>query len=306
MKNQHQTLFAYCLLSIICTLFFSCAESEFSDYEQTKTGLYYKFHIHGKDTIHPQYGNVIRIKMIQCLNDSILQNTNDFSPDGLDQYLSEPRFKGAIEEGIRLMCINDSATFLVNSDSVNKYYPTPDSLKMFKPKSHLVFNIKLMQIKTMQEVQWEQEQQFKVYVNERKEKEQPEIEQYLKDNHIDVKPTAKGIYFIEKEKGKGKNPKDGDTVVVHYNGTLLDGTIFDSSVKRNEPFTFVVNDKGQMSVIPGWNEGIKMLKKGSSATFIIPSKLAYDSIGIINPQTKKYFILPYTPLVFDIQLLNIK
>jgi peptidylprolyl isomerase len=110
------------------------------------------------------------------------------------------------------------------------------------------------------------------------------------------------MYLIEKEKGKGVCPKDGDSVVVHYTGSFLDGTIFDSSVKRNEPFGFTV---GKKRVIPGWEEALKLMKKGTVATIILPSSLAYDSTGYINRQTGKYFIPPYAPMKFDIQLLDI-
>jgi FKBP-type peptidyl-prolyl cis-trans isomerase len=75
--------------------------------------------------------------------------------------------------------------------------------------------------------------------------------------------------------------------------------MFDSSVQRNEPFTFVVNDKGKYGVIPGWNEAIKKMRKGSIATIIVPSSLAYGEQG-------RGKIPPYCPLKFEIQLLEIK
>ena len=130
-----------------------------------------------------------------------------------------------------------------------------------------------------------------------------ELSQYIQDNHIDVKPTATGLYLIEKEKGKGASPKDGDSVIVHYTGSFLDGTIFDSSVKRNQPFGFTV---GAKHVIAGWDEALMLMKKGTVATIILPSSLAYDSAGYINKQTGKYFIPPYCPMKFDIQLFDIK
>jgi len=285
-------------------LFFSsCTNSKYSDYEKTATGLMYKFHKHGNDTVHPKYGEVVRITMIKRMDDSTLETTDVVSPDGVEQYLGEPTFKGAIEEGIRLMTIGDSVTFLINTDSINKYYPAKDSTKNFKPNSFLAIDMKLSNIRTMEDVRWEQEQKRKQFIAERKEKGPQELSQYIQDNHIDVKPTKNGMYFIETVKGKGSSPKDGDTAVVHYTGSFLNGTIFDSSVKRNEPFNFVV---GAKQVIEGWEQAIKMMKKGTTATIILPYNLAYDSTGYMNRETGKYFIPPYAPMKFDIQLLDIK
>ncbi|MEK6616480.1 MAG: FKBP-type peptidyl-prolyl cis-trans isomerase [Bacteroidota bacterium] len=304
MKSNFKLKFiAYCLLPAAALWLLSCSNSKFSDFEKTETGLMYKFHSRGTDTLHPHYEQIVTVKMAKRLDDSVLESTNIISPNGIDQYLRETTFKGAVEEGILMMTIGDSATFLISTDSINKYYPAKDSTKKFKPNSYLAFDIKLMNIKTMQEVQSEQEQKRQQYVNDRKEKEPKELIRYIQDNHIEVNPTASGLYLIETTKGKGASPKDGDSVTVHYTGSFLDETIFDSSVKRNQPFGFVV---GAKHVIEGWEQAIKMMKKGSMATIILPSSLAYDSTGYINQQTGKYFIPPYSPMKFDIQLLEIK
>lgn len=285
---------------------FSCAHSEFADYEKSETGLMYKFHTKGKDTIHAKYDQVVRVKLAKRLGDSTLESTAAVSPDGIEQLLQKGAFKGAIEEGITMMGIGDSATFLISTDSINKYYPARDSTKNFKSNSYMAFDVKLLNIQTKEEVMWEREQSRKAYVADRKEKEPQELTQYIQDNHVDAKPNAKGIYIMETVKGSGASPKDGDSVVVHYTGSFLNGTVFDSSVKRGQPFGFIVNAQGERSVIPGWNEAIKMMKKGTTATIILPSSMAYDSTGYMNPKTGKYFIPPYSPMKFDIQLLDIK
>ncbi len=303
--NGMKNLAAALLIMGTCFLF-SCSTSEYSDYQKTENGLMYKYHIHGTDTAHPKYGEIVRLKMVTKIGDSVLQSTAEIAPDGIRKNLPQPAFHGAVEEGIRMMVVGDSMTFLISTDSINKYYPAKDSTKNFKSKTYLAFGLKLVNIQTREEVMWEEEQNRKKFTEERKSLGPKELSQYITDNHIDVKPTASGLYLMLKEKGNGPVPKDGDTVTVQYTGTFLDGTIFDSSVKRNEPFKFVVNDKGRMSVIPGWNEAVKLMKKGTIATVILPSSLGYDSIGVPNPQTRKYFIAPYTPLKFDIQLLDIK
>lgn len=306
LKHNHRLQTKFIWMGLLLFSLSSCSNSEFSDYEKTETGLMYKFYNKGNDTTHPKYGEVVRIKMSKRSGDSTLESTNLISSEGIEQYLRPPAFKGAIEEGITKMAIGDSATFLISTDSINKFFPAKDSSKTFTPGSFLAFDIKLMDIRSVEEVQAEDEQRRQEYISQRKGKEPQELSQYLQDNKIEVKASGAGMYFIEKEKGQGNAPKDGDAVVVHYTGSFLDGTIFDSSVKRNQPFEFVVNAQGEGGVIPGWNEAIKKMKQGAVATIILPSSLAYDSSGYMDPQTGRYFIPPYAPMKFDIQLLEIK
>ncbi|EMR01107.1 putative FKBP-type peptidyl-prolyl cis-trans isomerase fkpA precursor [Cesiribacter andamanensis AMV16] len=108
--------------------------------------------------------------------------------------------------------------------------------------------------------------------------------------------TASGVRIRVTQKGTGAKPQPGDNIVVHYRGTLLDGTPFDASYDRNEPFTFPV---GQGMVIRGWDEGLLQLPKGSKATLYIPSTLAY------GPQQRGEVIQPNSILVFDVEVLDI-
>src|SRR5690606_11185362 len=97
--------------------------------------------------------------------------------------------------------------------------------------------------------------------------------------------------------GNGTQAKAGDKVTVHYTGTLLDGTKFDSSVDRDQPFEFTL---GQGQVIPGWDEGIAMMKEGGKAKLVIPSNLAYGA----NPRPGGP-IQPFSTLVFDVELIKV-
>ena len=108
-----------------------------------------------------------------------------------------------------------------------------------------------------------------------------------------VKTTASGLQYEVVKAGNGPKPKDTDTVEVHYTGTLLDGTKFDSSVDRGQPTSFPL--KG---VIPGWTEGLQLMPVGSKYKFYIPSSLAYGENGP-GP------IGPNATLIFDVELLKI-
>ena len=109
--------------------------------------------------------------------------------------------------------------------------------------------------------------------------------------------TKSGLaYFMIKE-GEGAQAKAGNTVSVHYTGKLSDGTKFDSSYDRGQPIEFPL---GEGRVIPGWDEGIALLKLGGKATFIIPPNLAYGSRGAGG------VIPPNSTLIFEVELINIK
>lgn len=110
--------------------------------------------------------------------------------------------------------------------------------------------------------------------------------------------TASGLKYIEIKEGSGESPKPGQTVVVHYTGTLEDGTKFDSSVDRGEPFKFPL---GQGQVIPGWDEGIATMKPGGKRKLIIPPDLGYGASG-----TPGGPIPPNATLHFDVELLRVE
>jgi FKBP-type peptidyl-prolyl cis-trans isomerase FklB len=110
-----------------------------------------------------------------------------------------------------------------------------------------------------------------------------------------VKTTASGLQYKILKSGTGNTPKATDTVKTHYHGTLIDGTVFDSSVDRGEPATFPVN-----GVIPGWTEALQLMKEGDKWQLYIPAKLAYGENGAGGK------IGPNSALIFDVELLSIE
>lgn len=109
-----------------------------------------------------------------------------------------------------------------------------------------------------------------------------------------VKVTPSGLHYELLRAGEGPKPKESDTVTVHYHGTLVDGTKFDSSYDRREPAVFPVN-----GVIEGWVEGLQLMNAGSKFRFVIPSDLAYGEGGAGED------IAPGAVLVFEVELLEI-
>ncbi|MBT4245914.1 MAG: peptidylprolyl isomerase [Flavobacteriaceae bacterium] len=137
--------------------------------------------------------------------------------------------------------------------------------------------------------------------NEFKSQKEKEISEIMQKNKQMIEEVSKGyletdsgLRYTVLSKGNGDSPNKGDLVKVHYKGQLLDETVFDSSYKRNEPIEFKV---GIGQVIPGWDEGIMLLKKGDKARFVIPSNLAYGESGAGG------VIPPNSTLIFEVELL---
>ncbi len=113
-------------------------------------------------------------------------------------------------------------------------------------------------------------------------------------NKAGVKTLPSGLQYQVLQEGKGKSPAKTDKVTTHYHGTLIDGTVFDSSYERGQPATFPVN-----GVISGWTEALQLMREGAKWRLFIPSNLAYGAQGAGD------VIGPNTTLIFDVELISV-
>ena len=123
------------------------------------------------------------------------------------------------------------------------------------------------------------------------------VQQNKEDKVEKIFTTSSGLKYVDEVEGKGASPKSGQTVKVHYTGWLENGTKFDSSVDRGQPFEFVI---GVGQVIKGWDEGVSTMKIGGKRKLTIPSLLGY------GPRGAGSAIPPNATLLFDVELLGIK
>lgn len=149
---------------------------------------------------------------------------------------------------------------------------------------------------TSREAQVMLQEFFQKKQKEEAEKFIAEGKAYLDENakKEGVTVTKSGLQYEVLQEGTGKSPKATDTVRCHYEGRLLDGSVFDSSYKRGEPADFGLNQ-----VIPGWTEGVQLMKEGAKYRFTIPYLLAYGEQGAGAS------IPPFSTLVFDVELIKV-
>jgi FKBP-type peptidyl-prolyl cis-trans isomerase len=159
------------------------------------------------------------------------------------------------------------------------------------PNTPLIFEIEIVKVESAQELQ----ERIQLLMKKRAIEEDGIIQNYLKKNKLKASKTESGLYYVITKEGNGIQPKVGSKVSVHYKGSLLNGEVFDESYQKGQPLDFVL---GQGQVISGWDEGISLLKEGSKATFLLPSRMAYGDRQTGN-------IAPHSILRFDVELVKV-
>ncbi len=279
------------IISLIFLLSYSCKTEQ--KYQTDANGLEYHFIEQNKEREKAKIGDLIQVRFKIYHKDSLLEDSKTFW-DKVDMQIQKPKFKGSnIESALTMMSAGDSAHFLIDAHKFyryNKKEPLPDFIKI---GDKLRFEIRLLKIYTKEEVRQKEIEHEKKQL----ETEHKILKEYLLSENINTEASASGLYLIPLKTGKGKGIKPGQTAVVHYTGMFPDGRIFDSSVKRGKPFEFKY---GTGQVIKAWDEAVGKMHIGDKIKIIAPSHLAYGASGYPP------LIPPYSTLIFEIELLNIK
>ena len=274
---------------VVGVLLFSCESKEF---QASEDGYEYKYIKKGSGAL-PQQGEIVSYNMKYIdENDSLIYETEAGQPayvpfDSMQWNNMGPLYKAfkIIKEGDSILIKIPTKTLFEESFRA----AVPPGLN---PDGAITFCIGASAIMTEQEMEMEAMAKSEEQLNEDIEV----IDQYLEENNITAQFTESGLRYVIEEEGTGDYPQPGDNVVVNYRGTLLDGTQFDSSFERDEPFTFTI---GQRQVIMGWDEGIALLKPEGKGTLYIPSPMAYGERGAGG------VIPPNSVLKFDVELVEI-
>jgi FKBP-type peptidyl-prolyl cis-trans isomerase FkpA len=171
--------------------------------------------------------------------------------------------------------------------------------QVLEPYTTLVYNVEMIDILTLEQVERERMQKAQAEEVKRDQARLNEpnlIRQYLREQQYNVEPLPSGLYYIELEKGTGPKAEQGSNVEVHYTLYNIQGRQLQSSKEFGEPFKLTV---GIGQVIKGWDEGLQLMHQGGKARFVIPSDLAYGSTDR-GPD-----IPPYSPLVFDVEMISV-
>ncbi len=285
-----------------------------------KTGVQYRFINHNdSDTNKPKLNSFAKIEMLwtgkntkgdadTVFIDSHKKGFGDSNGVLMQAIQLRKSFDGCLEQGIMMMAKGDSAVFKVNGDSLYMKtfrFPKERVPAFVKSNPTFTFSIKLVGFQTQQERQAEMQAEMQkrmAAAQVMKGQEPGAISAYLQKNYPNVKPDADSIFYLENVKGKGKQVKEGDSIEVGYTGMFLDGKIFDQSDKGAGHRTFSLKyskDPNVIRVIQGWIDVLGKMHEGDKVKVLIPSSLAYGQRGG-GP------IQPYTPLIFDIEMVSVK
>ena len=262
------------------------------DFKTNANGLQYKFEKQAKNGQQVQEGDVLVGEMTVKF-DTVELFSNVGTPGRILQAM--PTFDGDIYEGLMMMHVGDKAIFAVDADKQAQFLQPNQMPPFYKPGAgmKIYYEIDLQDIVTKEEIMQEQTN-FMEEMHQRQQNEPQMIADYVAQNNITAKPTAEGLYVIVKKKGTGAKVEMGREVAINYTLSLIDGTVIESS---EEPLTYTV---GKMGLIRGWEEGVKGQPAGTQLQLIIPSALGYGSQGAGQ------HIPPYSPLVFDLEIVSVK
>lgn len=263
------------------------------DFEVSEDGYEYKYITKGEGET-PKNGEVVVYNLMYMNEkDSVLFESTAEQPAIIPCDTAQWEAMGALYKAFKIIREGDSILIKIPTKTLfaesfrAAIPPTLDSL------GTITFCIGASKINTQEEMQAEAMEAGKAQLNTDIEV----IESFLKENNITAQSTESGLRYVIETEGTGDYPQPGQTVFVHYTGTLMDGTKFDSSHDRNEPLSFPI---GQRRVIQGWDEGIALLKKGGKGTLYIPSPLAY------GPRGSGGAIAPNSVLKFEVELVDIE
>lgn len=255
------------LLCVLLAIFINLTGDDmYSDFTETASGLKYKITKHGEGEL-PSRGDTVVLHYTGKLENGDIFDSSYHRNQPFSFELGAGRVIKGWDEGVALLHVGDKATFVIPPEIG---YGSRN-MGSIPANSTLIFDVELLEIKP-----------------------QPKIEEFNIAG-LEINTTDSGLQYYIVEPGTGDSPSNGSYVSVHYTGYLQsDNSMFDSSIKRNQPFRFPL---GAGRVIKGWDEGVALMKIGAKYRFIIPAELGYG-----NRATGP--IPAGSTLIFDVELLD--
>jgi FKBP-type peptidyl-prolyl cis-trans isomerase len=275
------------LVSLVLLGATACTNTEF---KRTKAGLQYKIYSDGKGELAKK-GQFLKLQVLQKLRDSVLYTSYGTMPVYLP--VDTPHNTYNPWEIFTQLRKGDSAVAVISIDTLMR--KMNGQLPPFlKKKDKITFSFRVLDVFASEDLL---NKDREGELAKQKDREVKEVEDYLAANHIQAQKTAKGVYYVISSPGDGAQVDSGKQVAVRYTGKLMpSGKVFESNMTGPaDAFKLVI---GQGQVIPGWDDGLKLFKKGGKGTLYIPAYLAYDAQP--GPGRK-----PFENLVFDVQIEDV-
>lgn len=280
---------------LICLSFFSCNNKKADVYSVSDGGLLYLYHEQSNSELLPQDGNKLLVS-VKYYNeqDSLLFNSDDISQKFIMDFFPPVRNGATINDAFAMMHEGDSVSFKINAYEFYLGANQTNMLSRVKKTDYLRFEIRLKKILSPEIVEKEFVEKDKML----KDEEEFLLDDFLKKNYPELKPTKSGLYFIETREGSGRKVGPKDSVAIHYTAMYINGEPIYSTYQKNDPLIFAVSDP---NVWPCLSEAVQYMKKGSKATIIAVSKLAAGERG-----DKSMRIAPRKTIIFDLELIAYK
>ena len=281
------------LTILVSCLVFSC-KNPYPGYKKADEDIYYKLLMVGEREKCCHFGDYVTAHIAYAtMNDSVF-----FTGIPPKFRVNQPDFPGSIDKCFTLMCKHDSTQFIISA--LDFYAKTLENVLpgFLMADGKMKISIHLLNVQTPEEYEREKEA-FLSWVEDLGEYEKVLLKQYIRESKIEIPPMDGGMYYIEQQEGVGPVVQIGDTVTIHYEGYFLNGDYFDSTRRRNDPLQFVYGQ--QLQVIGGLEIAISRMRNGGKSLVIIPSELAFGAdVSVYN------IVPPFTPVVFEIELINVK
>jgi FKBP-type peptidyl-prolyl cis-trans isomerase FkpA len=304
--------YVFFLLAVIWLI--SGCSQPYPGFRQSDNGIWYRVHEHQDTGTKIQSGDIVSVRMKFYNPDTVLFSylDNPQMPRTLD--IQPSAYTGDIFDALRLLSAGDSATFILRGDSLFlQLFGFPEVPPYIKKDPMVWLDVRVEgvipypeadSIRAREEASWQEN------LEQMKQAEPGVIHDYLVREKITAKPTSSGLYYIELRAGKGPRAEKGKSITVNYTAMLPSGQIIETSLKEvamkcgifdtlfdYKPMEFI---EGDLSTIPGWEEGISYMRQGGKARLVVPSSLAYGDKGLED------MIPPYSPVIYDIEILEVK
>lgn len=270
--------------------------------EKTREGAFYVINTEGVGKM-PKQGDYVKMKYSgKLLNGKVF----DESPKG-EPFVFQVGYRQVIqgwEVVLSKLKVGTKATLYIPSDLG---YGSSGIGDIIPPNASLVYDIEIEEIMSieaydsyMRQLEDKERLSFKKKMEEQFLQDKKLIQEYIVSKKMKAERTQKGMSYVITKKGKGTMPKDGSKITVTYEGSLLNGDIFDTTEDKSN-FTFTM---GEGKVIEGWEDGLKFFNKGSEGYLLIPSKMGYGATPL--EEENKTLIPAHSVLIFKIQIVDIQ